>query len=242
MKQAVYLLSCIIVACIPMLVNAEEPYCKVDSDKSLYYRLELSVPATFCKFSKVKDPTCESFPKEELVQLHGLWPNYTSSGFPEGKCSEKGCPKPKPGQGKFCALPIPKGLYNSQIWKLHSKYMGGREKCLERHEWIKHGLCTPMKDKPMKYFGFALKTTKNIVDALSIEGDKPMSQSDISLRIKEKLPELDGAVQITCRGKYASAISVMYSWGNEPGAVILNSDNANHFVGCKDTIIFPSKP
>jgi hypothetical protein len=61
------------VGCFTAFQAFAEPTCKLDLKKDPYYRLELTVSSTFCKNGNNKnDPSCKEFPKEGVVQLHGL--------------------------------------------------------------------------------------------------------------------------------------------------------------------------
>jgi len=217
------------------------PTCAVSSSKQKLYRLDLTVPATFCMGPKGKsDPSCKNFPKDSLLQLHGLWPNYTK-GYPEGKCSASECPIQSDANGKYCAYPKPKGLYESDVWKTGHGYMAGAEKCLERHEWVKHGTCSPME--PTAYFGWALETTKHISETLKIPADTPITRTDFDAMIAKNAPELAGAVRLQCSGKkYVSGLYVLYDWGNTPGSVIQTTSGKNSFGNCGKILVFPSKP
>ena len=174
-RIACAILSALIAA--PFAVQAE-PSCSA-MNKEKIFRLELSVPATFCGGQTGGDPSCDVLPKKSLLQLHGLWPNYKKSGYPSGQCSTPNeCPEQPQKLGKYCKYPEPAGLYDSADWKsLSEAYMAGKEKCLERHEWVKHGTCTQMA--PPDYFAWALKETKRIADTLSLKPDKEMSAAEL---------------------------------------------------------------
>jgi ribonuclease I len=217
-----------------------EPSCNVLNQEKIY-RLELSVPATFCKKEGKNDPSCTVLPKKSLLQLHGLWPNYKKKGYPEGQCTKKDeCKTQADADGKYCKYPEPAGLYESEAWKeLAEGYMAGKEKCLERHEWVKHGTCTEMT--PPEYFAWALKKTKEISEKLALEPDKEISKDAFNKLVKDKLPELDGAIHLSCKKKLVSSLYVIYEWGKEPGAPMKTSGGQNAMGNCKNTFIFPSK-
>ncbi|WP_417915528.1 ribonuclease T2 family protein [Candidatus Electronema sp. JM] len=238
-------MACAVLAALvaaPFAAQAE-PSCTV-ANKEKIYRLELSVPATFCRTAG-GDPSCTVMPKKSLLQLHGLWPNYKSSGYPTGQCASPGeCKELPAAQGKYCGYIEPKGLYDSAEWKdLSEAYMAGKEKCLERHEWVKHGTCTQMA--PPEYFAWALKETKRIADALALEPDKKMSPAEFNKAVKDKLPELDGAVHIGCKGnkknKLVSNLYVIYEWGKEPGKPVKTNSGQNAIGNCGNSFMFPSK-
>jgi len=218
-----------------------QPSCKPDPTKPLIYRLDLSIASTFCGApDAANDPSCKTFPKASNVQLHGLWPNYKSGDFPSGTCSDAVCPIASPKEGKYCKYPEPAGLYASPGWKSLGGYMAGAEKCLERHEWVKHGTCTAMT--PPDYFEWALKATKSIGDRLALPEDTPITQSEFNTWVRLRLPELDGAVRLNCRKDFLSGIYIAYEWGSPPGMPVKNTGGANHFGNCSKTFIVPSKP
>lgn len=214
-----------------------KPYCNVTTQKKLY-RLELTVPAAFCRSAEQNDPSCQSFPKESVIQLHGLWPNYMS-GFPEGTCEQGECEIQNEEDGKYCKYPEPPNLYASELWKNYQGYMAGTEKCLERHEWVKHGTCSPMS--AVEYFNWSLKTTKHIVTSLGIEPDMTMTRAEFESRIKRKLPELNGAIRLTCKQEMVTGMYVLYKWGQKPGAPIKTKSGVNSYGNCPQNFIFVSK-
>ena len=231
--------SLLLMAILPTLVLAD-PSCTPLVDKKLIYQLTLTVPATFCK-SRHTDPSCRRFPKSTLIQLHGLWPNYVDHTFPEGSCDAQECPMGN--GGSFCGdYYSPPDLYDSQVWLNESGFMAGVERCLERHEWTKHGVCSPMKDNAVKYFKTALDETKRIAMGLNPQPDLPISQSDLNQVIKAKLPDLDGAFRFRCNGSRVLEISVSYEWGDTPGKAIKDTSQNNIFKGCSERVIFPSRP
>jgi ribonuclease T2 len=103
----------------------------VDPARSKVYRLELTVPATFCRRAS-DDPACRDFPKPFAIQLHGLWPNYPS-GYPEGRCSRAECRERSDDEGRYCGYPAPPEVYQTPCLPKLKDYMAGTEKCLERH-------------------------------------------------------------------------------------------------------------
>lgn len=215
-----------------------EPGCSVDPEQPKLYRLELTVPATFCR-GRADDLSCRTFPKPSLLQLHGLWPNYRS-GFPVGGCSPGECVRQNPGLGAYCQYPAPPGLYESSAWQGLKDYMAGAESCLERHEWVKHGTCTPM-DAPA-YFRWALNTTRRIAARLDLPSDRRMSRAAFNRRVKRKLPDLDGAIRLTCKSGALSSLYVLYEWGDVPARPIPTRDRANHFGNCPRSFLIPALP
>ncbi len=212
-----------------------EPSCKLDLNKGPYYRLELSVSSTFCKSGANKnDPSCKDFPKEGAVQLHGLWPNY-AQGYPQGVCNASECPT----RPTYCEYPSPPNLYESDSWKNMKGYMAGLEKCLERHEWVKHGICSPMNAPT--YFEWSLTKAKQISEAVAPYVDKNISRKDFNKLVADKLPDINGAVRLKCSGQNLLSWSVFYKWGDTPQAVIPTTSGQNSFGNCKNTFRIPSK-
>ncbi|PMX03162.1 hypothetical protein C1X59_05950 [Pseudomonas sp. FW215-R2] len=231
------ILAITLVSLTPVLATAE-PSCKVDPAKKKLYRLELTVPAAFCRSADQEDPSCKQLPKESLVQLHGLWPNYEKN-FPEGGCSPGECEEQKVKDGKFCKFPELPKLIASETWKANKDFMAGTEKCLERHEWAKHGTCSPMN--VVEYFDWSLSETRHIVESLDITPDVEMTRSEFEQRVQQKLPELNGAVHLNCKGKLVTGMYVLYEWGQTPGAPIKTKSGQNSFGNCKNDFTFVSK-
>jgi ribonuclease T2 len=217
---------------------AADASCDIDPKREKLYRLDLTVPATFCMRSN-SDPSCKTFPKKSILQLHGLWPNYTS-GFPEGNCDPSECKSQSEKLGKFCKYPEPKGLYNSSEWKSLSDYMAGKEKCLEKHEWVKHGVCSPLD--PVAYFKWALERARDISKAFESLSDKPVGKEDVNALVEKNLPSLAGAIRLSCKGKNVSGVFVLYEWGNVPGNPIKTKGGRNGFGNCPKEFYFPSSP
>lgn len=211
-----------------------EPTCNVDLNKKPYYRLELTVPATFCKSgSNRQDPSCKNFPKEGAIQLHGLWPNYAQN-YPQGICSTSECPK----SATYCNYPMPPDLYESDGWKNLKGYMAGLEKCLERHEWVKHGICSPMKAPA--YFEWSLAKAKEISAAIAPYADKTITRKQFNMLIAYALPDIDGAVRLSCSGSNVLSMSIFYKWGDAPQEVIPTTSGQNSFGNCKQTFRIPA--
>lgn len=226
------------ISMVPAVWATEGPVCHLDPSRPKYYQLELSAPATFCMGPGGKsDPSCKSFPKPGL-QLHGLWPNY-HGGYPEGECDKHVCATQPDGRGKFCAYPKPPGLYQSAEWNKGKQYMAGLEKCLERHEWVKHGTCTPMQ--PAAYFGWALKHTQAFAEAVAPLLDRPVSRKEFDQLIARHFPALDGAVRLKCNGDYVSSLYVQFEWGDQPGQPIKTRGGDNGYGNCGKEFTFPSK-
>ncbi len=215
-----------------------EPSCSLDSGKEKLYRLDLTVPATFCK-KQGNDPSCKTFPKKSILQLHGLWPNYTK-GFPEGNCDPSECKNQSEKLGKFCKYPEPKDLYTSHEWKSLSDFMAGKEKCLERHEWVKHGICSPLE--PVAYFKWALENARDISKAFDSLADKNVGKEEVNAIVEKKLPKLTGAIRLSCKGNNVSSVYVLYEWGNPPGNPIKTKGGQNGFGNCPKIFFFPSSP
>lgn len=215
--------------------------CSINSQLEKFYRLDLSVPATFCR-GNTSDPSCKQFPKASLIQLHGLWPNYLN-GYPEGNCDEGTCQVIAGSKAKFCGFPEPRGLYDSTVWHQLSEYMAGTEKCLERHEWIKHGTCSTMSDSPVEYFKWSLEEVKRINEGLHLSMDIAISRSDLEGRVQMHLPDLVGSLRLQCAGRYLKGIAVFYAWSERsPGRPIKTRSGNTSFGSCGNTFIVPSDP
>jgi ribonuclease T2 len=223
--------------CFVAFQAGAEPSCKLDLNKKPYYRLELTVSSTFCKSKgNQNDPSCKDFPKEGAIQLHGLWPNY-AQGYPQGVCNTSECP---PNRPTYCDYPSPPNLYESGGWKTMEGYMAGLEKCLERHEWVKHGICSPMAAPT--YFEWSLAKAKEISEAVSPYVDKKIDRKTFNKIIADKLPEVNGAVRrLKCSGTNLYSMSVFYKWGDTPQEVIPTTSGQNSFGNCKKTFRIPSK-
>lgn len=219
--------------CFIAFQTAAEPTCKLDLKKAPYYRLELTASATFCKGNR-SDPSCKEFPKEGAIQLHGLWPNY-SKGYPTGVCNASDCPI----RTTYCEYIEPPNLYESDSWKNMNGYMAGLEKCLERHEWVKHGICSPMNAPT--YFEWSLTKAKQISEAVAPYTDRKLSRKQFNMLVAYKLPDIDGAVRLKCSGQNLLSWSVFYEWGDTPQAVIPTTSGQNSFGNCQNTFRIPSK-
>jgi ribonuclease T2 len=226
----------IFLGCFEAFQAFAEPTCHIDLNKEPYYRLELTASATFCKGKgNQNDPSCKDFPKEGAIQLHGLWPNY-KQGYPTGICNSSECP---PNLPTYCDYPSPPKLYESDSWKNMKGYMAGLEKCLERHEWVKHGVCSPMPAPA--YFEWSLTKAKEISEAVAPYVDRKLSRKEFNQIISDKLPNIDGAVRLKCAGPNLYSMSVFYQWGDAPGAVIPTTSRQNSFGNCKKTFRIPTK-
>lgn len=214
------------------------PSCQIDPAKKKFYRLELTVPATFCAANHT-DPSCENFPKASLIQLHGLWPNY-AQGYPEGSCPPTECKTQSESKGKYCAYSQPPELYDSQPWSELKGYMAGTEKCLERHEWVKHGTCSPLK--ATEYFDWSLNKTREIADKLALPADRPITKASFDKTVAKNLPELQGTLTLQCKGKKLNNLFVLYAWETSgPGKPIKNRSGRN-VISCPNKFIVPSRP
>jgi ribonuclease T2 len=222
--------------CFAAFQALAEPTCQIDLNKAPYYRLELTASATFCKGKgNQNDLSCRDFPKEGAIQLHGLWPNYIQ-GYPQGVCNASECP---PNRPTYCDYPSPPNLYESDGWKTMKGYMAGLEKCLERHEWVKHGICSSMK-API-YFEWSLAKAKEISAAVAPYVDRSIDRKKFNQIVANKLPEINGAVRLKCSGTNLYSMSVFYKWGETPQAVIRTKSGQNSFGNCKNTFRIPSK-
>ena len=114
------------------------------------YVLAVSWQPGFCEHVKYQGtkPECDRLADRRLVvthlTLHGLWPNRQSCGTRYGAC---------PGP----ALDLrPDTLAVVRPWMPNFQY----EQAFGRHEWNKHGTCTPMDDDT--YFRRAVAAVKTL--------------------------------------------------------------------------------
>lgn len=218
--------------------------CQVEPSFGPYYHLELTVPAAFCKTVK-DDPSCAAFPKPSAIQLHGLWVDYARGRggvrWPSGSCDAAGC-ELLDGKGvDFCqALPDMPDIYQSTAWQSGKGYFAGTEKCLERHEWVKHGTCSPMA--PAAWAEWSLTKTAEIATKLAAPLDRPIVQGQFDALVRANLPELDGAIHARCNGGALVSFSVDYEWGATPGAVRKTASGRNEFTGCGSAFTIPTRP
>lgn len=228
------------VGCVAALQVNAEPTCQLNLNRNPYYRLELTVSSTFCKKpANKRDPSCQEFPKAGAIQLHGLWPNYDASGnpkYPTGECNSSECPPHSP---TYCEYPSPPGLYESSDWSHLQGYMAGLEKCLERHEWVKHGICSPMAAPA--YFEWSLAKAKEISETVAPYTDRMLSRKQFNLLAAYQLPEYDGAIRLECAGNNLLSLSVFYKWGETPQEIIPTTSGQNAFGNCKNKLMIPSK-
>ena len=118
-------------------------------------------------------------------------------------------------------------------------YMAGLEKCLERHEWVKHGVCSPMNAPA--YFEWSLAKAKEISEAVAPYVDRKLSRKQFNMLVAYKLSDIDGAVRLKCSGQNLLGLSVFYKWGDTPQEVIPTTSGQNSFGNCKKTFRIPSK-
>jgi len=215
-----------------------KPSCRVDTTREKVYRLELTVPATYCRRA-TDEPDCRDFPKRTPIQLHGLWPNY-ESGYPQGRCSQAECREQFGIAGRYCGYPALPDVYRTDWWPELKEYMAGTAKCLERHEWVKHGTCSPMD--PERYFHWSLATTRRIADALAPLADQPLTRRQFNDVIRTRLPELADSLRLSCKGGALSSVYVLYEWGPQPTQPIPTRESGSHFGNCRDPFVIPSRP
>ncbi|WP_431287269.1 ribonuclease T2 family protein [Roseateles chitinivorans] len=226
---------------MPTAALASAPSCRPEPDRALVYRLQLTAPATFCASSAAPpgDPACATFPKKSALQLHGLWPSYQHGFGPQGRCDDLTCPTPLPGQG-FCAFPAPAGLYASPTWRALKDLMAGTEKCLERHEWVVHGTCSGLPAD--RYFDLALTATQGLVDRLALPVDTPISRVQFNQWSRQRLPDYDGALHLTCDGPSLLSLRVMLAWTPAGPGAALPDKGGNLFGNCGESFTLPSSP
>lgn len=231
-------LLCGVVAGLWTLAGDAKPSCSVDPGRSKVYRLELTVPATYCRRA-AGEPDCRDFPKRSAIQLHGLWPNY-QSGYPQGNCPRTECPERPDDEGRYCAYPALTQVYQATWWPELKPYMAGTEKCLERHEWVKHGTCSPMD--AASYFHWALDNTRRIATALDALADQRVTRSRFDDMVRDRLPDLAGSLRLNCKGGALASLYVLYEWGERPTRPIPTRDAGTHFGNCRDAFTIPTRP
>jgi len=62
-----------------------------------------------------------------------------------------------------------------------------------RHEWVKHGFCSPMTASV--YFEWSLAKAKEISEAFAPYVDRKLSRKNFNRLIAYKLPDIDCAVR-----------------------------------------------
>jgi ribonuclease T2 len=126
-----------------------EPEPNVD-----HYILALSWQPAFCVFNAGK-PECRELDGGDFaatnLALHGLWPNAADGEHPF-YCSVAAGNRGADGAGDWCTLPTT-GVDQATQSDL-AQVMPGSASCLDRHEWIKHGICTGLDGDA--YFGVSV--------------------------------------------------------------------------------------
>lgn len=129
-----------------------------------YYLLALSMAPAFCEddpvhkrgFAQCRLLSAARFQTMPLT-LHGLWPNRFDRRHPADCVGETG--------GAFCRLPevrLPAGT-RARLTRI----MPGVADCLDRHQWVKHGSCSGLREDV--YFEAAAALTERVNRALGAE-------------------------------------------------------------------------
>jgi ribonuclease T2 len=141
----------------------------------------------------------------------------------------------------YCdALPTVPALYQSTAWRKLKGYFAGGERCLERHEWIKHGTCTPMD---VAVWGrWVLDETVAIVTKLDLPTDTPISRRKFNDAVDKNLPAFSGAFHLRCKANALSELYIEFAWGALPGAVIKTATGRNDYRHCPEVFVIPSRP
>lgn len=131
--------------------------CEREADFD-YYVLALSWEPAFCATHGDK-PECRAldasdFAASNLV-LHGLWPNAAHGDEP-AYCGVGASTRTADEAGQWCDLPDPGA--DEQTQDDLQRLMPGAESCLDRHEWLKHGICSGLGGDA--YFDAAARLTE----------------------------------------------------------------------------------
>jgi ribonuclease T2 len=127
-----------------------------------YYVLALSWQPAFCEFHSVT-PECRSQNDSRYdathLALHGLWPSVQGDTRHDYEyCGVERDLRGKDQAHAWCDLPAP-GL-TEQSNKRLTTLMPGLQSCLERHEWVRHGVCSGLSVKD--YFEKAMALVERI--------------------------------------------------------------------------------
>ena len=102
------------------------------------------------------------------------------------------------------------------------------------------GVCSPLD--PVSYFKWALENTRDIAKAFESLADKTVGKQEVDAVVASKLPNLNGAVRLSCKGENVSSVYILYEWGNQPGNPIKTKGGQNGYGNCPKQFTFPSKP
>jgi ribonuclease T2 len=141
----------------------------------------------------------------------------------------------------YCeALPTVPALYQSTAWRNLRGYFAGGERCLERHEWVKHGTCTPMD--AAQWVRWVLDEAVEIATKLDLPTDTPISRRIFNDAVDKNLPAFSGAFHLRCKGNALLELYIEFVWGASPGAVIKTATGQNDYRRCPDVFVIPSRP
>jgi ribonuclease T2 len=174
--------------CWPILYFVLILFCKASADSSSYIRqpapprdgdpgfdlllLVRTWPPTFCEQLREQREECTAPPLQEFT-LHGLWPEYSSGGWPQycsraGKNDRKGY---ESETGEFLRKTAATSSYRND-----DDIDGGKVRCewpsfhgstlnFWDHEWDKHGTCAaPLLGNRTEFF----KTVVNLHDQFNL--------------------------------------------------------------------------
>lgn len=126
------------------------------TSSSKQYIFSLSWHDGFCTTHKKKKECQKSFLNNDFV-LHGLWPQPKNSQYCGVDKKYIGMDKNK----QWYMLPEPKLTIQTQ--NELAKYMPAVMSNLDRHEWIKHGVCSGLSEE--LYFKNSLSLTKDFIQS-----------------------------------------------------------------------------
>lgn len=164
-----------------------------------YYVLSLSWSPQFCatrgKQARPDDPQCGMGVSFGFV-LHGLWPQYSASGYPES-CSVGTSPDPALVQRMLRIMPSPR---------------------LVQHEWQKHGTCSGLS--PDRYFAQAESLFSGLrIPARYQKPSDPVATTTTEFRqelIAENPALPADSIAVYCRGNQLREVRICYSKDLKP--------------------------
>jgi ribonuclease I len=132
------------------------------------YVLSLSWQAAFCEIHgrAARKPEClhesTTSPEATRFTLHGLWPNRRSCGADYGFCPDGRAYEARRCEAPAVTLSEPVQRHLAAVMpnaRDENRSRGGK-RCLQDHEWAKHGTCTGLS--PDAYFDLAARLVDEI--------------------------------------------------------------------------------
>ena len=88
------------------------------------------------------------------------------------------------------------------------------------------GTCTPLKAP--QYFEWSLRKIQKTSGKLALPVDHLISKAEFEKQVAAKLPELQAAFNLSCKGDRLDTLSVPYAWAKDgPGSPIKNTSGKN---------------